>query len=168
MVNRSVLAVLMLLVTFALVSPGIAQKSETEKEILALEDKMNAAYAANDLPTYFAYYADDFTQWLPEGRTDLPQYKRSGRNLSAVGARSNRIRFPTCTYRSVPLEIPWLQATSYMSALDRRRARSAMKTFTSPTSGSSGMESGRSYICTIRLRPRRSDPALCFGRARNV
>jgi len=28
---------------------------------------MNAAYAANDLPTYFGYHADDFTQWLPEG-----------------------------------------------------------------------------------------------------
>jgi ketosteroid isomerase-like protein len=64
----------LLLVSFRLVRPGAAQKSETEKEILALEDKMNAAYAANDLPTYVAYYADDFTQWLPEGRTDLPQY----------------------------------------------------------------------------------------------
>jgi len=74
MVNRSVFAVLLLLFSLALVIPGSAQKSETEKEILALEDKMNAAYAANDLPTYFAYYADDFTQWLPEGRTDLPQY----------------------------------------------------------------------------------------------
>jgi len=37
MVNRSVLAVL-LLVSFALVMPGIAQKSGPEKEILALED----------------------------------------------------------------------------------------------------------------------------------
>ena len=37
---------------------------------------MNAAYAANDLPTYFAFYSKDFTQWLPEGRTDLPQYEK--------------------------------------------------------------------------------------------
>jgi ketosteroid isomerase-like protein len=87
MVDRSVLAVLMLLVTFALVSPGIAQKSETEKEILALEDKMNAAYAANDLPTYFAYYADDFTQWLPEGRTDLPQYKKEWTEFIRSGGK---------------------------------------------------------------------------------
>ena len=36
---------------------------------------MNASYAANDLPFYFAYYSPDFTQWLPEGRTDLPQYE---------------------------------------------------------------------------------------------
>jgi ketosteroid isomerase-like protein len=33
-------------------------------------------YAANDLPFYFAYYAPDFTQWLSEGRTGLPQYEK--------------------------------------------------------------------------------------------
>jgi hypothetical protein len=157
MVNRSIIAVLLLLVSFALVVPGVAQKSEPEKEILALEDTMNAAYAANDLPTYFAYYADDFTQWLPEGRTDLTQYKKEWTEFIRSGARSNRIRFPTCTYKSAPLGMPWLQATSYVSAPDRRRARSAMRTSTSPTSGSSVMESGRSYICIIRLRPRKSD-----------
>jgi hypothetical protein len=49
-----------------------------EQEIRELEDKINGAYAANDLPAYFSYYATDFTQWLPEGRTDLPtQYKRA-------------------------------------------------------------------------------------------
>lgn len=167
MVNRSVLAVL-LLVSIALVMPGVAQKSETEKEILALEDKMNAAYAANDLPTYFAYYADDFTQWLPEGEPICPNIRRSGRSLSAAGARSNRIRFLTCTYRSAPLGIRWLQATSYMSAPDRRRARSAMRTSTSPTSGSSVMESGRSYICIIRLRLRRSNSHSASGERKDV
>ena len=50
-------------------------QSAAEREITELEQKMNAAYAANDLPTYFAYYAKDFTQWLPEGRTDLPQIR---------------------------------------------------------------------------------------------
>jgi ketosteroid isomerase-like protein len=86
MVDRSVLAVLLLL-SFALVIPGVAQKSETEKVILALEDKMNAAYAANDLPAYFAYYADDFTQWLPEGRTDLPQYKKEWTEFIRSGGK---------------------------------------------------------------------------------
>ena len=51
-------------------------QSAAEREITELEQKMNAAYAANDLPTYFAYYSKDFTQWLPEGRTDLPQYEK--------------------------------------------------------------------------------------------
>ncbi len=66
----------MVVMSFGFVSPCFAQQSQTEKEIRELEGKMNAAYAANDLPAYFGYYADDFTQWLPEGRTDLPQYKK--------------------------------------------------------------------------------------------
>ena len=76
MVNRNLLAVLLVVMSLTLSVPCVAQQSSAEKEILDLEEKMNAAYAANDLPTYFAYYADDFTQWLPEGRTDLPQYKK--------------------------------------------------------------------------------------------
>jgi len=33
-----------------------------EQQIRELEDKVNAAYAANDLPAYFSYYAPDFSQ----------------------------------------------------------------------------------------------------------
>jgi ketosteroid isomerase-like protein len=69
-------AVMSILMVLALAVPCVAQPSQAEKEILDLEQKMNAAYAANDLPTYFAYYSPDFTQWLPEGRTDLPQYEK--------------------------------------------------------------------------------------------
>ncbi|MGA8149494.1 MAG: nuclear transport factor 2 family protein [Terriglobales bacterium] len=87
MVNRSVLAALLVVVSFASVVPCIAQQSQAEKEILDLEAKMNAAYAANDLPTYFAYYADDFTQWLPEGRTDLPQYKKEWTEFIRSGGK---------------------------------------------------------------------------------
>ena len=47
-----------------------------EQQIPELEDKVNAAYRANDLPAYFSYYAPDFSQWLPEGRTDLPTYQK--------------------------------------------------------------------------------------------
>jgi len=56
------------------VTPLFAQPPDIQKQIQDLEDKANAAYAANDLPTYFSYYAPDFTQWLPDGRTDLPEY----------------------------------------------------------------------------------------------
>jgi ketosteroid isomerase-like protein len=45
-----------------------------EKEILQLEADINAAYAANDLPKYFAYYADDFRGLFPEGPSTLPEY----------------------------------------------------------------------------------------------
>ena len=85
--RRSVLAALLAVVSFASVVPCVAQQSQAEKEILDLEAKMNAAYAANDLPTYFAYYADDFTQWLPEGRTDLPQYKKEWTEFIRSGGK---------------------------------------------------------------------------------
>lgn len=76
MSNRVLSVAVIIVASFLSVPFCFAQPSEVEKEIIDLENKMNAAYAANDLPTYFAYYSDDFTQWLPEGRTDLPQYKK--------------------------------------------------------------------------------------------
>jgi len=75
--QRKTAGYLAILVVFAAAlstTPVVAQSADIEKEIQALEDQVNAAYAANDLPTYFSYYAADFTQWLPDGRTDLPQY----------------------------------------------------------------------------------------------
>lgn len=45
-----------------------------EQEIRQLEADINAAYAANDLPRYFAYYADDFRGLFPEGASTLPEY----------------------------------------------------------------------------------------------
>jgi ketosteroid isomerase-like protein len=64
MIRRQILGALLVVVSLALTIPCVAQQSQIEKEIRDLEDKMNAAYAANDLPVYFAYYADDFTQWV--------------------------------------------------------------------------------------------------------
>jgi ketosteroid isomerase-like protein len=76
MLSQRMLAAWFVLVSFTFLARCVAQQSQAEKEILDLEDKMNAVYAANDLPNYFAYYAPDFTQWLPEGRTDLRQYEK--------------------------------------------------------------------------------------------
>lgn len=84
--KQSFFAVL-LAVSSAAAMPCPAQQSQVEREILDLEQKMNAAYAANDLPTYFAYYANDFTQWLPEGRTDLPQYKKQWTEFVRSGGK---------------------------------------------------------------------------------
>jgi len=80
-------AVVFILMSLALALPSAAQQSQTEKEIRSLEEKMNASYAANDLPTYFAYYAPDFTQWLPEGRTDLPEYEKMWTEFIKGGGR---------------------------------------------------------------------------------
>lgn len=74
--SRILVVAIMVLACLLSVPVCYAQPSQVEKEIIDLENKMNAAYAANDLSAYFAYYSDDFTQWLPEGRTDLPQYKK--------------------------------------------------------------------------------------------
>ena len=77
MKSRTLFIVAVILLAVASLFPGAAMaQSATEQEINELEQKMNAAYAANDLPAYFGYYSKDFTQWLPEGRTDLPQYEQ--------------------------------------------------------------------------------------------
>ena len=47
-----------------------------ESDIQQLEQDFNAAYAANDLDKYFGYYTDDAIFWFPEGRTDVPSYKK--------------------------------------------------------------------------------------------
>src|ERR1700688_4326213 len=51
-----------------------AATSGPEQEIRQLEADINAAYSANDLPKYFAYYADDFRGLFPEGLSTLPEY----------------------------------------------------------------------------------------------
>ncbi len=66
---------------------ALAQQNGVEREIKVLEDRVNAAYAANNLPEYFSYYAADFTQWLPTGRTDLEAYKKEWTEFIASGGR---------------------------------------------------------------------------------
>jgi ketosteroid isomerase-like protein len=64
-----------------------------EQQIRDLEEKINGAYAANDLPTYFSYYATDFSQWLPEGRTDLPTYQKDWTGFIQSGGRVESATF---------------------------------------------------------------------------
>ena len=64
----------------AVATPARAQapaSSNAADEVREFEQKYNAAYAANDLPTYFSYLAHDFVQWLPSGRTDKAAYQKS-------------------------------------------------------------------------------------------
>jgi len=81
------------------VTAGWGAATKTDQEIRALEQQMNEAYARNDMQTYFSYYAQDFTQWLPEGRTDLDRYKRewmaylsAGNSVQAAEVRELLIR----------------------------------------------------------------------------
>ena len=64
---------------------GHSAATKAEQEIRTLEQQMNDAYAKNDLQAYFSYYAQDFTQWLPEGRTDLDKYKREWQAYVSAG-----------------------------------------------------------------------------------
>jgi ketosteroid isomerase-like protein len=65
--------------------------ASAEDEIKDLEQRANAAYEANDLPKYFSFYAPDFTQFLPEGRTDLPQYKKDWTAYIGEGNRVQKV-----------------------------------------------------------------------------
>jgi ketosteroid isomerase-like protein len=48
-----------------------------DQQIREAEKGINNAYAANDLPTYFSYYAPDLRALYPEGPTNLPDYVKS-------------------------------------------------------------------------------------------
>jgi ketosteroid isomerase-like protein len=65
--------------------------ASAEDEIKDVEQRANAAYEANDLPKYFSFYASDFTQFLPEGRTDLPQYKKDWTAYIGEGNRVQKV-----------------------------------------------------------------------------
>ena len=68
--------------------PAAAQSpAAIEQQIRDLEQKYNGAYAANDLPTYFSYLADDFGQWLPSGRTDKASYQTSWTRFITGGGK---------------------------------------------------------------------------------
>jgi ketosteroid isomerase-like protein len=56
-------------------------------DISQLETEFNAAYADNDLEKYFGYYSDDAILWFPEGRTDIPSYKKEWAEFIKSGGR---------------------------------------------------------------------------------
>ena len=97
---RSVLlvfAALALAPAMGLAAPAAAPAA-IEKEIVALEDAMNKAYAANDLPTYFGYYAGDVSAIFYNQRTTLEAYRtmwtaavRSD-PIEAVGTHDMQVR----------------------------------------------------------------------------
>jgi ketosteroid isomerase-like protein len=62
-----------------------------EDEIKDIEQRVNAAYEANDLPKYFSFYAADFSQFLPEGRTDLEGYRKDWTAYIGEGNRVQRV-----------------------------------------------------------------------------
>lgn len=62
-----------------------------EDEVRDVEQRANAAYESNDLPKYFSFYASDFSQFLPEGRTDLAAYKKEWTEYIGEGNRVQKV-----------------------------------------------------------------------------
>lgn len=53
-----------------------AAPADVEREITRLEKDSNDAYAANNLPKYFGYYADDAVLIFYNKRTTVPEYHK--------------------------------------------------------------------------------------------
>src|SRR5882762_9584331 len=80
------------LCAFVLLKGNAAPGADSaEQDVSNVEQRANAAYEANDLPKYFSFYADDFTQYLPEGRTDLPAYKKEWTEYIGEGNRVEKV-----------------------------------------------------------------------------
>jgi uncharacterized protein (TIGR02246 family) len=78
MISRSLrtLACGLALFTTAVSVAYAAEPASLQKEIMRLEKDYNDAYAANDLPRYFAYYADDAGLIFYNKRTSLATYRK--------------------------------------------------------------------------------------------
>jgi ketosteroid isomerase-like protein len=93
------LAALTLLFAFSISAPSFAGPSA---DIRRLEDDFNASYAANDLDKYFGYYADDAILWFPEGRTDVPAYKKEWTEYIKGGAALEQAKLSDLHIRLSP------------------------------------------------------------------
>ncbi len=70
---KSTLASLAFIALFNAGVPALA--ATPAEEILQIEAEINKAYASNDLPVYFSYYADDFRGIFPDGPVTLNNYR---------------------------------------------------------------------------------------------
>jgi ketosteroid isomerase-like protein len=78
----------------ALVLPALpAAAADTAQQITQLEAAVNAAYQANDLPTYFSYYADDFRGLFPEGVSSKADYVKSWTTFIKSGGRIEKFTY---------------------------------------------------------------------------
>jgi ketosteroid isomerase-like protein len=93
MKNKLMLIAILLLAGGLINLLGKTPPDDPEQQIREIEEKVNAAYAANDLPTYFSYYAADFSQWLPEGRTDFRTYQKDWTRFIQGGGRVESATF---------------------------------------------------------------------------
>jgi len=86
------LSALILVIPVAFVAISAKPRpASVEAEIRDFERRANAAYEANDLGKYFSFYADDFSQFLPEGRSDLAAYRKEWAGYIGEGNRIQKV-----------------------------------------------------------------------------
>ena len=68
-------------------SPAPSARAKAEEQVKAAVIGANLAYAKNDLPVYWTFYAPDLTQWWPTGGVDLPTYKKQWEKFIKDGGR---------------------------------------------------------------------------------
>jgi ketosteroid isomerase-like protein len=91
-----------LLSAAAVFAVGKAVPGPVDDEIKEAERRVNAAYEANDLPKYFSFYAQDFSQFLPEGRTDLATYRKDWEAYIAEGNRVEKVEISDLQVQAGP------------------------------------------------------------------
>ena len=62
-------------------------RARAEEQVRNAVIGANLAYAKNDLPVYWSFYGQDLTQFWPEGRVDLPTYKKQWEKFVKDGGR---------------------------------------------------------------------------------
>lgn len=65
-------------------------RAKAEEQVKNAVIGANLAYAKNDLPVYWSFYGQDLTQLWPEGRVDLPTYKKQWEKFVKDGGRVER------------------------------------------------------------------------------
>jgi len=90
---RLIISALILLMPIAYVAVRAKPRpaASVEEEIKDVEQRANAAYEANDLAQYFSFYAADFSQFLPQGRTDLAAYQKDWTAYIGEGNRVQKV-----------------------------------------------------------------------------
>ena len=83
--------ILLTLVAYVALRAKPRPAASVEEEIKDVEQRANAAYEANDLAKYFSFYATDFSQFLPEGRTDLAGYQKDWAAYIGEGNRVQKV-----------------------------------------------------------------------------
>lgn len=104
MKNRWTVTLVLTLSMLAAQQWAMAEPNETEREVRELEQKVNAAYQANDLALYFSFYAPNLSQWFPEGRTDLPSYRKQWTEFIQSGGRIEAVKISDLHIQLSPSE----------------------------------------------------------------